>query len=173
MARFKVGDEVVVVAVSGQVARWLYEDKRGVVQAVHEGQPYPNDVQLRNGGALCFTDDELMHATESNPGRRLINETKGLAMGVDACKAQEVMKAAVTPTTPSEPTRIAIEHPPHYTSHPSGIECIEITKHMTFPLGNAIKYLWRADLKGNAIADLEKAKNYIEIEIQRREEAAA
>ncbi|MFI6682588.1 DUF3310 domain-containing protein [Streptomyces sp. NPDC050485] len=172
MARFNVGDEVIVVAVSGQVASWLYEDKRGVVQAVHEGQPYPNDVQLRNGAALCFTDDELMPAVESNPGRRLLNETKGLTLGVDTYKAQEVMKAAFTPSIPANSTESAVEHPLHYTSHPSGIECIEITKHLNFPIGNAIKYLWRADLKGRAIEDLEKAKTYIDIEIKRREEAA-
>ncbi|QUI35719.1 DUF3310 domain-containing protein [Streptomyces alfalfae] len=62
--------------------------------------------------------------------------------------------------------------PSHYTSHPSGIECIEITKHMNFPLGNAVKYLWRAGLKHpDALIDLEKAKRYIEIEIQRIQES--
>lgn len=62
-----------------------------------------------------------------------------------------------------------IEHPSHYTSHPSGIECIQITEHMNFCLGNAIKYIWRADLKCDAIEDLRKARWYIDREIQRRE----
>jgi hypothetical protein len=61
-----------------------------------------------------------------------------------------------------------INHPPHYTDHPSGVECITITEHMGFNLGNAIKYIWRADLKGAAIADLEKAAWYIAREIDRR-----
>lgn len=61
-----------------------------------------------------------------------------------------------------------VNHPPHYTSHPSGIECIQITEHMGFCIGNAIKYLWRADEKGNALEDLEKAKWYIEREIAKR-----
>jgi hypothetical protein len=61
-----------------------------------------------------------------------------------------------------------INHPKHYTSHPSGIECIEITQHMGFNLGNAIKYIWRADLKGNAIEDIEKAIWYLNQEIRRR-----
>jgi hypothetical protein len=39
--------------------------------------------------------------------------------------------------------------------------------HMNFCLGNAVKYIWRAGLKGDAIQDLEKAKRYIEIEIER------
>lgn len=64
-----------------------------------------------------------------------------------------------------------INHPPHYNAHPSGIECIQITEHMNFCLGNAIKYIWRADLKGDAIADLRKARWYIDREIQRREAA--
>lgn len=60
-----------------------------------------------------------------------------------------------------------VNHPPHYTQHPSGVECIQITEHMNFCIGNAVKYLWRADLK-NGIEDLEKAKWYIEREIERR-----
>lgn len=65
-----------------------------------------------------------------------------------------------------------VEHPAHYTSHPSGVECIQITEHMGFNLGNAIKYIWRADEKGNALEDLRKAAWYVNREIQRREQAA-
>lgn len=61
-----------------------------------------------------------------------------------------------------------VNHPPHYTSHPSGVECITITEHMGFCLGNAMKYVWRADLKQDAIGDLEKARWYIEREIAKR-----
>jgi hypothetical protein len=63
--------------------------------------------------------------------------------------------------------------PKHYTSHPSGIECIQITEHMSFNLGNAIKYLWRADEKGAPVEDLKKAAWYINREIQKREGVAA
>jgi len=66
------------------------------------------------------------------------------------------------------PDHDAVNHPQHYRSHPSGIECIQITEHMGFCLGNAVKYIWRADLKGNAIEDLEKAAWYIRREIERR-----
>jgi hypothetical protein len=61
-----------------------------------------------------------------------------------------------------------VNHPKHYTTHPSGIECIEITRHMGFNLGNAMKYIWRADLKNNAVEDLEKAIWYIKDEIEKR-----
>ena len=61
-----------------------------------------------------------------------------------------------------------VNHPKHYTEHPSGIECIEVTRHMGFNLGNAIKYIWRADLKENTMEDLEKARWYINDEIKKR-----
>lgn len=68
-----------------------------------------------------------------------------------------------------------VNHPKHYTSDPSGIECIDITRHRNFNVGNSIKYLWRAGLKIDAdkssinkqIEDLEKAVWYIVDEIHR------
>ena len=60
-----------------------------------------------------------------------------------------------------------VNQPPHYTAHPSGVECIQITEHMNFCLGNALKYIWRAGLKQDAIEDLEKAEYYIKRELQR------
>lgn len=84
-----------------------------------------------------------------------------------------------------------VNHPPHYNNHPSGIECIQITRHMNFNIGNAFKYMWRAGLKtpehpafyiGHAergvtrmpidpkhIEDLKKAVWYINDEIGRLE----
>lgn len=61
-----------------------------------------------------------------------------------------------------------VNHPKHYTSHPSGVECIQITEHMGFNLGNALKYIWRADLKNDAIEDLRKARWYIDRELKKR-----
>lgn len=61
-----------------------------------------------------------------------------------------------------------VNRPAHYTAHPSGVECIQITEHMSFCLGNAVKYIWRADLKSNAIEDLKKARWYLDREIDRR-----
>jgi len=64
-----------------------------------------------------------------------------------------------------------VNHPQHYTTHPSGIEAIQITRHMNFNLGNAIKYIWRAGIKDEAkhIEDLKKAIFYINDEINRLE----
>jgi hypothetical protein len=68
-----------------------------------------------------------------------------------------------------------VNHPKHYTSDPSGVEAIEITRHRNFNVGNAIKYLWRAGLKEDSnksikkkqIEDLQKAVFYINDEIKR------
>jgi len=48
------------------------------------------------------------------------------------------------------------------------VECIQITRHMNFCLGNAMKYIWRAGLKGDAVEDLRKAVFYIQQEIEIR-----
>lgn len=63
----------------------------------------------------------------------------------------------------------SVNHPKHYTSHPSGVECIDIVEYMSFNLGNAIKYLWRAGIKyENSEEDLKKAIWYIQRELSRQ-----
>ena len=54
-----------------------------------------------------------------------------------------------------------VEKPKHYNSHPSGVECIEITKHLPFAEGNAFKYLFRRKEKGNELQDCKKALWYL------------
>lgn len=66
-----------------------------------------------------------------------------------------------------------VNHPQHYTSHPSGVECIQVTEHMGFCLGNVLKYVWRADNKGNAVEDLRKAAWYLRREIAKREQVGS
>jgi polyferredoxin len=61
-----------------------------------------------------------------------------------------------------------VNHPPHYTSHPSNIECIEIAETMDFCPGNALKYVWRFREKGG-VEDLNKALWYVRREIELRE----
>ena len=69
-------------------------------------------------------------------------------------------------------------NPQHYKNHPSKIECIDITRHYDFCIGNAIKYLWRAGLKMDVdksakdkeIEDLRKAIWYIEDKIEQLKE---
>lgn len=66
-----------------------------------------------------------------------------------------------------QPSSDPVNHPAHYTVHPSGVECITVTEWMTFNLGNCVKYIWRADHKGATIQDLEKARWYLDREIER------
>lgn len=80
-----------------------------------------------------------------------------------------------TEVTAPKPTHDKVNHPQHYISDPSGVECIEITRHRNFNVGNGIKYLWRAGLKEDVgmdvalkeIEDLEKCVWYIKDEIER------
>lgn len=64
----------------------------------------------------------------------------------------------------------AVSHPKHYNEHPGGIECIDVIEHMTFNVGSAMKYLWRAGLKpGESYErDMKKAIWYIEREIEKQ-----
>lgn len=81
------------------------------------------------------------------------------------------------PLVSTTPINSNVDHPAHYTQHPSGIECIQITECYNFCIGNAIKYLWRAGLKSDAelsenkktVEDLKKAIWYINREIQNLE----
>lgn len=62
-----------------------------------------------------------------------------------------------------------VNHPAHYQDRVPGIECIEVTRWFDFDCGNAIKYIWRAGLKGDTleqhVQDLEKAIWYLQDEI--------
>lgn len=63
-----------------------------------------------------------------------------------------------------------VNHPKHYNQHPAGIECIEVIRHYTCDIANALKYLWRAGLKPEMgkedaekeVEDLKKALWYVE-----------
>jgi hypothetical protein len=63
--------------------------------------------------------------------------------------------------------RERVNHPAHYNEHPSGVECVTIAEAFSFNVGNAVKYLWRAGLKGDRIEDFEKARWYVDREIFR------
>ena len=111
----------------------------------------------------------------------LLEKLENLKKTVDSCKDSSTIKAAaesVYSHLKREPqAEDNVNHPKHYTSHPSGIECINITRHYCFSIGNAIKYLWRAGLKKEMgvndvckeIEDLNKAIWYIKDRIKQLE----
>lgn len=61
-----------------------------------------------------------------------------------------------------------VNRPEHYTTHPSGVECLTITKDMDFCLGNAFKYLFRCGSKGSPLEDLQKAAFYLNFVLETR-----
>lgn len=63
-----------------------------------------------------------------------------------------------------------INHPSHYT-HLLDVECIDVAEHFNYNMGNALKYIWRADYKGTPIKDLKKSTWYLNREIERREKS--
>ena len=97
----------------------------------------------------------------------------GYYFGYHGKSAHKFTKIAPVDQGPIDPADFApipdAVNPAHYRSSPSGVQCITVTEHMNFCLGNAVKYIWRADSKGNAIEDLKKAAWYIDREISRRQ----
>ena len=105
----------------------------------------------------CLTDSEEWFTKG--------NDEHELAIGIDPDhESWEFLEGENGDSDGEDP----VNHPIHYTSHPSGVECIQITEHMGFCLGNAMKYIWRADLKGKDVEDLKKASWYINREIDKR-----
>lgn len=113
---------------------------------------------------------EMLEASAYNPLRSAPGG-KGRASELLHPLLREEPKSAPRESPPGDLLEDPVNSPSHYTSHPSGVECIQITEHMNFNLGNAMKYLWRADLKGG-VEDLEKAAWYIAREISRRKATA-
>ncbi|MGO3887006.1 MAG: DUF3310 domain-containing protein [Mycetocola sp.] len=104
----------------------------------------------------------------------VVTETGGRRRSHYESRWERSSSPAGKATTQPDP----VAHPTHYTSDPSGIECIQITRHRNFNIGNAIKYLWRAGRKNVAdltsrqkeLEDLRKATWYINDEIGRLEQ---
>lgn len=70
-------------------------------------------------------------------------------------------------------TNDKVINPPHYCEHPSGVECITIAEHFDFCIGNVIKYVWRAGLKGHSLDDYKKAMWYLQRKIDSLESVRA
>jgi hypothetical protein len=130
--------------------------------ATAPGSHYTIAVCPLDGDPRSYLDDEGDWC-EDTPGYTFRLVSRAPAATSDADTIQRVMEASAPAV--DDP----VSHPAHYTSHPSGVECLTITRWMGFNLGNAMKYIWRADMKGAAIEDLRKAAFYIADEIAKRE----
>ena len=120
-------------------------------------------------------DNVQLHLVNS----RLNNDEEGKKSAISEmetamCDVMQLLKCFID-RKDKEKKADSVNHPAHYNSHPSGIECIEIARHHNFNIGNSMKYLWRAGLKSEEgmedtdkqIEDLNKAIWYINDEIKR------
>ena len=128
---------------------WIgFESRNGGVWLEYPGLMFrPNNALCMGSGFQRIVD--LQHSG--------VQEKLGLSAGV------------VNLYDASDP----VNHPAHYTAF-RGVEVIQLTEHLNFCRGNAVKYLCRAGFKGGAereLEDLRKARWYIEREIARLESA--
>lgn len=176
---FKNGDMVVV---TGDTDEYLHLMEAGSVGQVVDIDTHSCYVTFKDGGCWWIgnADLEPYEKTHAEWQRDLLmqdgEDWGDLTYPVrDLDPAESLEQPEYYDEEYEEPDMV--NHPPHYTSHASGVECIQVTEHYSFCVGNAIKYLWRAGLKGGStekqIEDLRKAAWYAEREAQRIEKLAA
>jgi regulator of replication initiation timing len=125
--------------------------------------------------ATKVADLEECNFNLAEENRHLRVEKEDLNTRIDELEYPRIAATNTMPVLPSGrtlhlvPENDPVNHPPHYTSHPSGVECIEITEHMPFTTGRAIECIWKADEKGDDIKDLQKAIWYLNREINKRQ----
>lgn len=119
-------------------------------------KPLTTDTKCDKCGSLMMVR-QIWHTHTKEEGKKTLCR--------NCLFSQTEPKFEPMPTKDHDP----VNHPSHYTSHPSGVECITITQHMSFCVGNVVKYLWRAGKKGPALEDLRKAAFYLDKEIKRLE----
>lgn len=112
----------------------------------------------------CTIDEDPRPWCECEHGELCAGPCRQRAHDPVRCPKRLANEATIKPSDPD-----MVAHPPHYESHPSGVQPITITRHETFCLGNVIKYCMRAKYKGNEIQDLRKAAQYLTWEIERLE----
>lgn len=153
--------------VPGAFGKVLSIDEKGDIYGNITGQPL---ILSNYWHAKTGKDFNEQRGANLTP-RRAVVETKSESIRREAAEAL----AKVTGDKFTAPNKVQITYetmpdpinPPHYQKQPSGVECIQVTEHMTFCLGNVVKYLWRAGQKGSAVQDLEKAAWYLDREIKR------
>ena len=145
MSKFKKGDRV----------WWL--SGVNMENCVGMGVQLVNIMDVATPEAYTIRND-VAEFKDVEPGSLYTNKKEALAAAMK--------KLAEEPTPPPKPKTDTINHPPHYNSGKAKcvcgrrIECIDVTREMNFPLGNAIKYIWRSEHK-NGAEDIKKAIWYL------------
>ena len=161
----RTGSYQLKVEPDGFAVGWAMSFREGVTHPWHSKSTRKADPEQRAEWKRKQADAKVLRDAETiKLSRAAADKAKGIwarASSTGTGLGCVYSKKGCTMTDP-------VNSPPHYTGHDSGIECIQVTEHMGFCLGNAVKYIWRADLKGDAVQDLEKAIWYIQREIARR-----
>ena len=137
---------------------------------------HPNDKAKDVAKALSVKVDSVYQATYQAKKRAKVKPKPKLKTIVvstsDKSFAQNArMSKALFSDPPQHGTKDNVNHPPHYKV--GGIETIDFieAKSLSYNLGNVVKYITRADHKGNKIEDLKKAQWYLNREVQTMEKA--
>lgn len=124
----------------------------------------PNDCES-NARDLCDYIEALANGTAEtaaeapNPAPRCCGDCDELSADLSALPG-------IHPVQIDVPAVDMVNTPAHYTGHPSGVECIEVAERLSFCLGNAFKYLFRREAKGNELENVEKALWYVRRHIE-------
>ena len=100
---------------------------------------------------------------------RKYKKAKAKAKAKVKAKAIEEVREAAGKLTEKFLEDTAVNHPAHYTV--GGIETYDfiVAKKLSYELGNVVKYITRADYKGNKLRDLQKARWYLDAAIKQEE----
>lgn len=150
---------------AARVYRWVEKNTKGSYDTSDPGKKVPSSGVSINAATGSMVLATLEGEMQVSLGDWVIRGIKGEFY---PCKP-EIFRETYTPahtrrprTTTPEHSGDMVNHPTHYTTHPAFPgEAWDYTRHMSFALGNAFKYLWRAGTKDNMFQDLEKARWYI------------
>lgn len=141
---------------------------------------YPETIEDKNHQIaikfLCDNLKEVFDLIATNPKKLIKGTIMSLSKDRIVKEEEALSNKEYKKYLSREPNKSIdnINHPPHYNNSNAKcecghtIECIEVTRHLSFNIGNAMKYLWRCELKGNTIEDLKKSIWYIQDEIAQR-----
>lgn len=125
------------------------------------GKFYVEDIRINSDLALVINEQNIRFGYS-------IDEFINNYVYLKKVKNEVIDKEISTILAEKNTKKNNVDHPEHYQvfKDKSGIEPIDIARHLDFDLGNAIKYILRAGNKGNAVEDLNKAIWYIKDKIK-------
>ena len=125
---------------------------------------------------IAKTTKAYVYVVKHSMARKAEKVLKAKGIDIDAIhkKAEKMLEEMTkVPPMPPVPQFDMVNHPPHYTN--GGIETIDFieAKNLNYRLGNVVKYITRADLKGERLENLKKARWYLDREIKQAQSTHA